>query len=448
MSSRTVRRSHTLVALVALAAALSACGGGGSGGSPPPPPPPPASMTITAVTPSSGPAAGAYDVTIDGTGFGAGTSVRFGTAAAASVTVVSSTRLVAVAPAHAAGMVDVEAVGAGGETVLDPSAFRFVDPPALTFLDPGHLPQAGGTVILHGSGFVDGARVLFGADASVGPAQWVAADQLVAVAPAHAAGAVDVAVVNPDGQRAALPASLVFDAPPPPPPPPPVSPPVLSSLAPATGPETGGTVVTLTGSSFSAQATATFGGSPATVTAASVTSLTVVAPPHAPGAVEVAVANPDGQRSALAGAYAYVAVPAPAPSIASIAPTSGPAAGGTAVTVSGASFQQGATVTVGGVAATVGTITASAIAIVTPAHAAGAADVSVTNPDGQKASLAAAFTFLAPPPPPPPAPSIASIAPTSGPIAGGTAVAIAGANFQAGATVSVGGVAATVGSVT
>ncbi len=42
-----------------------------------------------------------------------------------------------------------------------------------------------------------------------------------------------------------------------------------------------------------------------------------------------------------------------------------------------------------------------------------------------------------------PAPTIASVTPNEGPVAGGTAVVIAGTNFQPGATVSFGGVAAT-----
>jgi hypothetical protein len=86
----------------------------------------------------------------------------------------------------------------------------------------------------------------------------------------------------------------------------------------------------------------------------------------------------------------------PAPNAISVAPTTGPIAGGTAVVLTGTDFVAGATVTVGGTAATMGAVTATTIGFTTPAHAAGAVDVVVRNPDGQTATLAAAFTYVAP----------------------------------------------------
>ena len=55
----------------------------------------------------AGPTAGGNTVTINGTNFLAGARVKFGATASASVTFVSATQLKAVAPAHAAGTVDV-----------------------------------------------------------------------------------------------------------------------------------------------------------------------------------------------------------------------------------------------------------------------------------------------------------------------------------------------------
>jgi IPT/TIG domain-containing protein len=89
--------------------------------------------------------------------------------------------------------------------------------------------------------------------------------------------------------------------------------------------------------------------------------------------------------------------PAPAPVISSIAPGGGPAAGGTAVVISGANFQSGATVTMGGAAATVSAVTPTTIAAVTAPHAGGAVTVTVTNPDLQAASLPNGFTYVGPP---------------------------------------------------
>jgi IPT/TIG domain-containing protein len=427
-------RTTALVAVLAALAVTSFSGCTGAG------PAPAAPLDVTAVAPASGPAAGGTPITVDGAGFTAGARVRLGGADAAQVVVVSPTRITAVAPAHAGGPADVEVLDATGDTASLGAAFTFVDAPGLAYVDPGHLPQAGGAVVLHGQAFAPGAQVRFGADASVGPPERLSAGQLVAVAPPHAPGAVDVAVVNPDGQQAVLFSGLAYDADPPRPPA--AGPPVLAGVAPEAGSEGGGTVLTLTGSDFDPQASVMLGGSPATVTGRSATSLTVSTPPHAPGLVDVAVQNPDGQTSTRAGAFTYVAVPPPPPVLASLTPASGPEAGGTTVVLGGSGFLAGATVTFGGAPATVLGHAPDALTVLIGSHPAAVVGVEVTNPDGQRSTLPAAFTYLAAP-----ALALHAVAPASGPTAGGTGITLTGA-FAAGATVTVGGVAASDVAVT
>jgi hypothetical protein len=82
---------------------------------------------VTALSPSSGPAAGGTAVTIAGTGFARITSVRFGTASSA-FTVVSPTQIAATAPAGT-GTVDVVVATAFGESERGPAA-RFTYVPA------------------------------------------------------------------------------------------------------------------------------------------------------------------------------------------------------------------------------------------------------------------------------------------------------------------------------
>jgi hypothetical protein len=85
---------------------------------------------------------------------------------------------------------------------------------------------------------------------------------------------------------------------------------------------------------------------------------------------------------------------APAPTVATVSPGSGNIAGGSAVTITGAAFQSGATVTFGGAAATnVVVVNATTITATTPPHSAGAVDLVVTNPDFQSATLSGAFTY-------------------------------------------------------
>src|SRR6185312_10449059 len=131
---------------------------------------------------------------------------------------------------------------------------------------------------------------------------------------------------------------------------------------------------------------------------------------------------------------------APAPSVASISPTSGTANGGTPVTITGANFLAGATVNLGGAAATnVTVVSSSSITATTAAHAAGVVNVTVTNTDAQVGTLTNGYTYAGTNP----APTVSAITPNSGTTAGGTAVTITGTGFLAGATVKLGGISAT-----
>jgi hypothetical protein len=81
--------------------------------------------------------------------------------------------------------------------------------------------------------------------------------------------------------------------------------------------------------------------------------------------------------------------------VTSVSPTSGSTAGGTLISISGTGFKSGATATFGGAAATVTAVSTVSITAFTPAHAAGAVDVVVTNTDGTAGTRAAAFTYTA-----------------------------------------------------
>jgi hypothetical protein len=83
------------------------------------------------------------------------------------------------------------------------------------------------------------------------------------------------------------------------------------------------------------------------------------------------------------------------PSVTTISPGAGAAAGGTKVTIAGSGFQVGVTVAFGGTAATnVLRISSTTITATTPAHAAGAVNVVLTNPDSFNATRTSGFTYL------------------------------------------------------
>jgi hypothetical protein len=97
--------------------------------------------------------------------------------------------------------------------------------------------------------------------------------------------------------------------------------------------------------------------------------------------------------ASIASAMGVCIFPA-GPSVTAVSPGWGSVAGGDAVTVTGSGFVAGASVTFGGSAATAVEVTDdSTLTAVTPAHAAGAVDVTVTNPDAESATLSSGFTF-------------------------------------------------------
>jgi hypothetical protein len=69
---------------------------------------------VTSINPNHGSHTGGTSVTIHGTGFVPGTTVKFGTTATGSVTFVSPTVLTVAAPAHAAGAVHIRVTTAAG----------------------------------------------------------------------------------------------------------------------------------------------------------------------------------------------------------------------------------------------------------------------------------------------------------------------------------------------
>src|SRR5260370_39258364 len=90
--------------------------------------------------------------------------------------------------------------------------------------------------------------------------------------------------------------------------------------------------------------------------------------------------------------------PSRAPTVGSVSPSSGAAAGGTAVTITGTNFVTGATVTFGGAGATnVVVVSATQITATTAAHAAGAGNVVGTNPETRAGGVTKGYTYGAAP---------------------------------------------------
>jgi len=104
--------------------------------------------------------------------------------------------------------------------------------PTLDALSPSSGSITGGSsATLKGVGFASGATVLFGTVPAMSPVV-VGGTMITAMAPGHAAGAVDVTVINPDGQAATLTLAYTFGIVAPLPSPRPTAPPSVSTPKP------------------------------------------------------------------------------------------------------------------------------------------------------------------------------------------------------------------------
>jgi formylglycine-generating enzyme required for sulfatase activity len=387
-------------------------------------------LVVSSVTPSIGPTAGGTQVTIGGTNFTGTTEVRIGGIPAA-FSVINDTTIVATTPAGTAGAKPVRIVSPRGSGTLV-NGFTYFGGPTISSVSPNSGPTTGGTTItitgteLTGTELTGATSVTVGGVAATGVTV-VNATTVTAVAPPGALGSVAVAVATPGG-TANLANAFTYVVPAP----------MISSVSPTSGPTAGGTAITITGTNLTGATSVTIGGSAATgVSVVNSTTVTAVTPAGTAGAKTVAVTTPGGTAT-LPNGFTFVV---PAPTISSVSPTSGPTAGGTTITITGTNLTGTTSVTIGGSAATgVTVVNSTTVTAVTPAGTAGAKTVAVTTPGGT-ATLPNGFTFVVP------APTISSVAPSSGPTTGGTTITITGTNLTGTTSVTVGGVAATSVSV-
>jgi hypothetical protein len=171
-------------------------------------------------------------------------------------------------------------------------------------------------------------------------------------------------------------------------------------MSPSEGSSAGGTRVVIAGTGFlirgKGAATVTVDGRPVNASPSlDGTTIDLTMPAHATGKVDVTVIGPLGQvQASVPGGYTYV--PLPPPVISELRPNIGSTGGGTPMIIIGAGFQFGLTVTVGGIVTPFEyeDYDVDVLYLSTPAHAAGTAEVIVTNPDGQSGS--AGFTYVSP----------------------------------------------------
>ena len=253
-----------------------------------------AAPVVSSVSPNQGSASGGTTVTVTGTSFTSVTAVRFGSKAATSFTVNSSTQITAVSPSGT-GTVNVTVSTTQG-TSTQTAAFTYVtaSAPFISSLSPNQGPVSGGTTVtLTGTNLSGTTAVRF--DGVAATSFTVnSATQITVVTPPHAAGAAAVTVTTPGGTS--NPVGYVY-----------LAPPTLIFLVPDEGPTHAGTVITLTGTNLAVTTDVRFDATPASFTVLSPTQVTAVAPAGTDGPVNVTATTPAGTSNALT----YTRLPAP-----------------------------------------------------------------------------------------------------------------------------------------
>ncbi len=161
---------------------------------------------------------------------------------------------------------------------------------------------------------------------------YVSSTAVTAVTPAHAAGPVNVEMINPDGQIATLEGGFTYN-----------SPPAIISITPASGLVGQSVNVTmevancLSGAAVKLTRTGApdINGTFVTLNSPTELAATFDLVGKEPGPWSVVVTNPDTQSGQLAGAFE---IRQAAPTVSYINPDTGDTAGGTAVTITGTGF--------------------------------------------------------------------------------------------------------------
>ncbi|MGC7402303.1 IPT/TIG domain-containing protein [Pandoraea pneumonica] len=367
--------------------------------------------TVTGVSPTSGLAAGSDAVVISGSGFTSASTVKFGGVSATNVVFNSSNQLAVRSP-PGTGTVDVTVTTTGGTSATNASdQFTYKPVPVVTGLSVTSGGMTGNTkTIITGTGFTGTVGVTFGGS----PASSFNIDsdtQLTVYSPSGPSGTVDVVVTTPNGTSATSASSKFTYYPTP----------TIAGVFPNSAPATGGTAVVISGTNFvSGSTTVSFGGAFVTPSVVTQTSMTVTAPAGTPGPATITV-NAPGGTATQSGSFTYTAVPV----VTSLSPTTGPLAGGATVTILGSGFTGASSVSFGATTVTPTVNSDSQITVTAPSKTgAGTVDVTVTVPGGgtSATNLNAKFTYAA-------VPATTTIAPASGPAAGGTTVTISGTGF-------------------
>lgn len=253
---------------------------------------------IESISPNVTPLAGGQTLTVTGSGFLPGASVRIQGIVCPDSVRVSATQMTCQPAARAAGTYHVVVINPDGQRGVLASSYTYQAAPVVASVFPVSGPLAGGnTLTVTGTGFLPGALVRIHGIECPNSVR-VSETQMTCQPAARTAGTYNVAVLNTDTQRGVLVASYTYQAAP-----------AITSLTPNRGRISGGEVVTLTGTGFLNGATVRIGSQGCgNVSVISSTQLRCTAASNTQGSHNVRVTNPDGQLSSISTGTVFTVI--------------------------------------------------------------------------------------------------------------------------------------------
>ncbi len=198
--------------------------------------------------------------------------------------------------------------------------------------------------------------------------------------------------------------------------------PAVTGVSPDSGPNSGGGTVTISGASFTGATAVDFGSAKSHFSVESAHTI-IATVPAGSGVVDVTVTTPVGTSGPTAqDRYTYRAPP----SVKKLLTKSGPATGGTSVTIEGSEFTGATSVSFGAVSTHEFTVnSATSITVISPlSPVSGRVYVTVTGPGGTSAAGSKGrFEYI---------PTVEGVAPATGSTLGGTSVTVSGNGFALG----------------
>lgn len=239
------------------------------------------------ISPNQGSYGGGTTVTITGVNLANAIKVMFGTKSA-TITANTPTMITVTNPSNT-GVVPVSVTTPGGQS--NPLNFYYIPSPIILSLSDNYGPASGGnTISIYGLYLSTATNVSFGESSAI---PTIINDGQITVTVPETSLSTAIVTVTTQGGSYAGPHYTYLNGP------------LVTTITPSSGSVIGSSVITIYGGALSTTQSVTFGGVAAGFIVTNDTTVTVITPAHAAGAVDV-VLTTQGGSAVVSDGYVYI----------------------------------------------------------------------------------------------------------------------------------------------